>query len=98
MIKLRNIRVHPAYLGPLVCAAVLQAVVLFGTGMVLDCGVLGGIARICGLAFWTSVVMLIVRNPVTPRKVDLLYIWTGPLVVTVAGYHLTMLIWHLRGF
>ena len=92
-----SLPISPAYRRTIFEALALQAVVAVISGMALD---FGQAAQICGialLAFWSGVLVLIWRRPLTPSPLDLSLVRVGYLPVVVLAAVLVPVIWRLRG-
>jgi hypothetical protein len=86
MTDLPNPKLDDAY-GPAVkFTLVVQVILLFISSMVLDGGHTLRTVAIAMLAFWASVLILIVRNPRTAGKWDLVYVRAGFLPILVVTW------------
>jgi len=72
---------------------VVQLILLLLSGMVLDLGHTSRIVAIAMLAFWASVLMLVMRNPRTAGKWDLVYIRAGFLLILVVTWLVAHRVW-----
>jgi len=75
-----NTKLDDRYTPAIIFAFVLQLVILFFCGMVLDLGVLRGLFAIVVLAFWVGVGISLFRRPMNPTVLDLLVIRYGSIV------------------
>ena len=60
----------------------------------------GTTARICGIAliaFWAGAVVLVLRRPLSPTRMDIALIRFGYLPLLVVAFFLIHLIWTMRG-
>src|ERR1700722_15217914 len=90
-------QISSSYARPVITAAVLSAVLLILSFMVLDMGETGYASVYAIAAFWAGVLLIILRRPHSPTKADLHIIRFGSLVVVIAAQFLARWIWDLRG-
>ena len=95
--KKRKNDVQKGYGDAIIYPVVEQFLLFTVAGMVFDGGMLGIYVAIGAAAFWTSVIMLVLRNPGVPKKWDMIYIRVGLLVVTVLGGLAATYLWELWG-
>jgi len=88
-----NPKLDDAY-GPAVkFALVVQVLLLLLSSMVLDGGHTVRIVAIAMLAFWAAALILILRNPRSAKKWDLIYIRAGFLAVLVLAWLIAHRVW-----
>ena len=92
-----NITINESYKKVIFSAFALQVILLVFSRLILDGGDRFKIVFIGALAFWTSVYVLIRRNPDKPTKFDLEYIKWGPFLLAVATYIIVHIAWAIRG-
>ncbi len=76
---------------------VYQFFLLFMAGMILDGGQCAQFTFVAIVAFWTSVIVLILRRPWNPSKIDILYIKWGFFPILLSTPFIMGYIWHIRG-
>jgi len=89
---------HPSLKTEWLPALVFQMPILVLSSMVLDGG---GIAQVCFyafVAFWCGVLVLRFHRRGALTRVDLFLIRYGYILVCVASFFITRLIWQWRGF
>ena len=85
------------YRGAIRDAIYVQVPVIFLSGFSLDGGDLGAMCLIAALAYWCATVLLVVRRPDAPSRLDLAFVRFGYLPLAVATYHYTHYLWRVRG-
>jgi ABC-type transport system involved in cytochrome c biogenesis permease subunit len=79
------------------CGFALQIFLLLFSSLILDGGAFLRITCVSALAFWTSVVLIVLRNPENPSKTDLEYIKYGPLLIAVLAHIIVYAVWQAKG-
>ena len=87
-----------AYRPAVTFALVTQVILLFVSLLILDGGDTTRRVVISMVAFWCAAVVLILRNPGTAKKSDLLYLRAGFFPVLLLTYMIASLIWDTWGF
>lgn len=77
---------------------VYQLILLLFTGMILDGGRCSGYVTMAMIAFWGSVIVLIIRNPKNPKPVDIVYIKFGFIPVLIITPYIMGFVWSFSGF
>ena len=95
--KIINKIISESYKPVLLCGTVLQIFLLFFSSLMLDGGTFFSITCVGALAFWVSVILIILRNPKKPTKTDLEYIKYGALLIAVLSHIIVNTIWRIRG-
>ena len=75
----------------------LQIFILLFSSLILDGGTFLRITGVGALAFWTSVALIVLRNPESPSKTDLEYIKHGSLLIAVLAHIIVYAVWHAKG-
>ncbi len=80
--------ISPAYREAVRVALVLQVVAALLLLMILDGGVLAKVGGAAMIGFWIGVAAIMVRRPMTPSAVDLLYVRWGyvPLLLLAVAF------------
>lgn len=78
-------------------AAFLSSVLLVLSAMILDTGEAFFASFYAVVGFWSGVLLIVLRRPQTPTRVDIQFIRFGSLPAIVASGLLSPWIWHLRG-
>ena len=77
-------------------SAIVQAGSIFLSGSIMATLVPMRFVVTAMFAFWVSVVVIIYRNPQTPKTVDLVYIAVGFLPVLVLTRFVSLAVWRIR--
>lgn len=85
------------YKKPTIEAAVLCSILLVLSFMVMDYGEAFFASFYATVAFWTGVILIVLRRPQTPTPTDIRFIRFGSLLAVVIAQLLSPWIWHLRG-
>ncbi len=88
-----NTKLDDAYGPAMKFTVAVQLVLLLLSGMILDLGYTSRIVAIAMLAFWASVLILVMRNPRTASKWDLVYICAGFLPILVVTWLVAHRVW-----
>jgi hypothetical protein len=77
----------PAYRSAVLDATIVQAPILFLSGLAADGGAAAWICMKAALVFWAAVVLIAIRRPQSPSKWDLRFIRFGfLLLLPICGY------------
>jgi hypothetical protein len=95
--KIHNTVISESYKPVLLFAFLLQIFLLVFSSLFLDGGNFLRIACVGSLAFWSSALLIIVKNPDNPRKTDLKYIKMGPFLILVLAHIIIHAVWYVKG-
>ena len=95
-LKLRS-EISIAYKVPVRDAAILSAILLVISVMVLDTGGVLGCCAVGLAAFWAGVLLIVVRRPLSPTPADLRVIRFGPVGAFWIAQLLSRWILHMKG-
>ncbi len=82
---------------PLSFTIIAQLILYFFFGMALDGGILFQNLYFTSLAFWGSVVVLLLRKRWNPSPADLFYVKWGFFPILIIAPFIALFVWHLRG-
>jgi hypothetical protein len=97
MHAMRRLPISPKYDSPIFEAVAIQIVLGLLALLILDGGMIAQICGIALLAFWSGAVVLILRHPQTPSRLDIELIRYGYIPVSIVSLFLVGWIWRLRG-
>jgi hypothetical protein len=92
-----RVPIADSYRRPLWDAFAVQAVLLMLSAMMLDFGVTAQCSLIALLAFWGGTLMVLLRRPRNPTRMDLGWIRWGYLPLLIAVQFVARSVWHWRG-
>jgi len=90
-------RISSAYRSARSSVLAQQVVVLLFTSMILDGGDIFTMCLVALVGFWVGAVIICVRRPQTPTRVDLLFIRFGYFPLCILAVVLTLFIWRSKG-
>ena len=89
--------ISSSYTRPVIEAAILSAVLLVLSFMILDMGETGYASVYAMAGFWAGVLLIVLHRPHSPTKDDVQVIRFGSPVAWIAAQFLARWIWDLRG-
>ena len=90
-------KITPAYWPAIKSAAILQAILLFFTSLLLDGGQVFRISCIAAVASLCGTAIAVVRRPETPTRFDLRLIRLGPFLWAILTMLAAPVVWRLTG-
>jgi hypothetical protein len=92
-----SLAVAPQYWPAIKWAATQQAVTGVVSAMLLDGGVLFRVWCIAFLAFWAAVLLIVLRRPISPTRVDILLIKCGFIPMFIVAFCVSPGVWSYLG-
>ncbi len=92
-----SLALAPQYQSAVIWAAVQQAVAGVLSAMMLDGGVFLEVWCFTILAFWVGVILIVLRRPLSPTRLDVLAIKYGFVPFFIVACWLSFGIWKFRG-
>src|ERR1700694_5671925 len=89
--------ISSSYKKSVIEAAILCSILLILSFLALDGGQMASASLLATAAFWTGVLLIVLRRPQSPTQVDLGFISFGSLLIYLLAQVLAPWIWHLRG-
>jgi hypothetical protein len=89
--------VSPSYRAAIWVSIPQQAIVILLSIMTLDFGQTRQICGMAFLAFWAGTGIIMFSRPLTPSRLDLLFIRFGFVPLFIVAIFLALFIWRMRG-
>jgi hypothetical protein len=93
-----NVPISDRYSLPLRHALIQQALLLVLSALMLDFGTMSQITGIAFLAYWGGAVVMILRRPLCPSRLDLCLMRWSFLPLLIVVQITARWVWHWRGF